>query len=129
MKIALYNNKRGIIYGNDAKRISCDVAGVLQIGDTSVWLSPGGDEIMPLLFHGATGTHSATFTTSEGEVYKLESIMAKAGRITAPSEVEAKIMELHCALDIANDMIADLQNRCRVLEGIFDTNALNFLIK
>lgn len=129
MKIALFNNMKGLIYGSDPKRITCDKDGVLKIGTTEVKLSPGGDAVMPLLFHGATGTYDATFTDAGGNDYVLERLTIQAGRINAPSQVAADIMELHCALDRANDEIDRLRAKIVELENIFDTNSLNFLIK
>ena len=35
----LFNNKKGLIYGNDVKRIECDREGVLKIGDTDIEIS------------------------------------------------------------------------------------------
>lgn len=128
MKIALFNNKKGLIYGGDPKRICCDKEGVLKIGITDISLT-AGDNIMPLLFHGATGNYNATFTEASGSVYVLDTVTVQAGRITAPSETKAEIMELHCLLDQANDKADRLQAKINELESIFDTNSLNFLIK
>ena len=128
MKIALFNNRKGLIYGGDPKRICCDKEGVLKIGITDISLT-AGDNIMPLLFHGATGNYDATFTDSSGNIYVLDTVTVQAGRIVAPSETKAEIMELHCLLDLANDKADRLQAKINELENIFDTNSLNFLIK
>lgn len=128
MKIALFNNRKGLIYGGDPKRICCDKEGVLKIGITDISLT-AGDNIMPLLFHGATGNYDATFTDSSGNIYVLDTVTVQAGRIAAPSETKAEIMELHSLLDQANDKADRLQARITELENLYDTNALNFLIK
>ena len=128
MKIALFNNKKGLIYGGDPKRICCDKEGVLKIGTTDISLT-AGDNIMPPLFHGATGNYDASFTDSTGNIYVLDKVTVQAGRIVAPSETKAEIMELHCLLDQANDKADRLQAKINELENIFDTNSLNFLIK
>ena len=65
MKIQTFKNLRGLIYGNDPKRIGCDKEGVLKIGSTEVTVSPEKEEIMPLLFHGCSGEYAATFTENE----------------------------------------------------------------
>ena len=128
MKIALFNNKKGLIHGGDPKRICCDKEGVLKIGTTDISLT-AGDNIMPLLFHGATGNYDASFTDANGNIYVLDTVTVKAGRIAAPSETKAEIMELHSLLDQANDKADRLQAKINELENIFDTNSLNFLIK
>lgn len=129
MRLQVFNNKRGIIYGNDPKRICSDRDGTLKIGSTEIILSPEKSQVMPVLFHGATGAYNATFTDSAGNVYNLEKVTVQTGRIVAPSETKAEIMELHCLLDEANGKADRLQEKVCELEGIFDTDALNFLIK
>lgn len=46
MRIQTFKNKKGIIYGNDPKRIGCDKSGVLKIGTEEVKISSGKDEVM-----------------------------------------------------------------------------------
>lgn len=129
MKIALFNNKKGLIYGGDPKRISCDKEGTLHVGATTINLTPGKDEIMPLLFHGATGSYNATFTDATGDNYALEKLTIQAGRIVAPSQLVADIMELRCELDRANDKMDLIMAKITELDQVFDTDSLNFLIK
>lgn len=129
MRIQLFKNTKGLIYGGDPKRIGCDREGVLKIGTTEINISPGEDSILPLLFHGATGDYKATFTDKDGKVYELEKAEIRSGRIAPPSPVALEIMELRCRADAAEDECKALREKIRELENIFDTNSLNFLIK
>lgn len=122
MKIQTFLNMKGIIHGNDPKRIGCDKSGILKIGTTEIKISSEEDAIMPLLFHGTTGDYNATFTDEEGKVYELEKVAVRGGRIEPPSATAVEIMELRVRADKAEEDI-------HVLENIFDTNSLNFLIK
>jgi hypothetical protein len=122
MKITLFNNMKGLIHGSDPKRIRCDARGVLRIGKTEVNIIPTADSIMPLLFYGCTGNYEATFTTSTGEMYNLETVEVRGGWIQPPPATTVELMELRCRADAAEEKI-------RELSGIFDTNSLNFIIK
>jgi hypothetical protein len=121
MKITIFNNKKGLIHGPNPKRIGCETAGVLKIGATELSLPAGADVIMPMLFNGCTGDYPGTFTTLEGEVYTLEKVAVRGGWVQPPHPTTVELMELRCRADEAEDRIASL-------EGLFDTNALNFLI-
>lgn len=127
MKIQLFNNKKGMIHGSDPKRIGCDIDGVLKIGATEIEVST--DSIMPTLFYGATGDYEATFTDKYGRVYNLEKVAIRGGRIAPPSPTAVEIMDLRCRLDEKDAECEFLRAKIRELEGIFDTNSLNFLIK
>ena len=129
MKIQTFRNMKGMIHGSDPKRIGCDVSGILKIGNTEIKISREEDAIMPSLFHGATGDYDATFTDSMGAVYELAKVSVRGGRILPPSPTDVEIMCLHCRADEAEAERDALRERVRVLEGIFDTNSLNFLIK
>ena len=122
MRVQLFNNKTGLIHGNDPKRIGCDASGILKIGATEVCIVAGEDAVMPTLLHGGTGRLEATFTDILGSIYRLDTVTVRGGRIEAPPPVKVELMELRIRADEAEE-------RLRVLEGIFDTNALNFLIK
>lgn len=122
MKIQLFKNQKGLIHGEDSKRIGCDREGVLKIGTTEVNISTEEESILPLLFHGSSGDYKATFTDKEGKVYELEKVAVRDGRIAPPSATAVELMELRRRADESEDKI-------RELEGIFDTNSLNFLIK
>jgi hypothetical protein len=122
MKITTFRNMKGLIHGADSKRIGCDIAGTLKIGNTEINISPGEDAIMPLLFNGCTGDYEGTFTTKAGIVYKLEKIEVRDGRIKPPSPVTVELMELRLRTDRAEEKLEELSN-------IFDTNSLNFIIK
>ncbi len=129
MKIQTFSNMKGLIHGRDPKRIGCDKEGVLKIGSTEINISPDAEAVMPMLFHGATGDYDATFTDDKGTVYTLEKVAVRGGRILPPSPTAVEIMELHCRADKAEAERDALQARVYELEHIFDTNALNFLIK
>ena len=129
MKIQTYRNMKGMIHGSDPKRIGCEKPGILKIGNTEIKISSEEDAIMPSLFHGATGDYNATFTAADGAVYTLEKVAVRGGRILPPSPTAVEIMSLHCRADIAEAERDALRDRVRELEGIFDTNSLNFLIK
>ena len=126
MKITLFKNGKGLIHGDDPKRISCDKDGVLKIGNTDVIVS--GTSIMPLLFHGVTGDYKATFT-SGGEVWELEKVAVRSGWIAPPSQTTLELMELRCRAEEAEAELELLRGKIRELAEIFDTNSLNFLIK
>jgi hypothetical protein len=129
MRIQTFRNKKGLIYGGDPKRIECDKEGVLKIGTTEISVSPGEASIMPLLFHGSDGDHEATFTESNGLVYKLEKVAVRGGRIAPPTQTAVEIMELRYRLDQADAEMAALRKKIAELESQFDTSSLNFLIK
>lgn len=122
MKVTLFKNMKGLVHGSDPKRIECDRGGVLKIGTTEINVSSEEESILPLLFNGCSGDYRATFTDKLGQVFELEKVAVRAGRIAPPSATTVELMELRCRADAAEDKI-------RELEGIFDTNSLNFLIK
>ena len=129
MKIQTFRNMKGIIHGNDPKRIGCDRSGYLKIGNTEIKISAEEDAIMPLLFHGATGDYDATFTDEGGAVYTLEKVAVRSGRIEPPSETALELMDLRCRADEAEAERDAMKEDIKVLEKIFDTDALNFLIR
>lgn len=127
MTITTFKNMKGLIHGSDPRRIGCDREGTLKIGTTEIGVSKSS--IMPTLFHGATGNYEATFTDKNGNVYNLEKVEVRGGRIQPPPPTAVEIMELRCRADSAEDECKRLRAKVRELEGIFDTNSLNFLIK
>lgn len=129
MKIQTFKNMKGIIHGKTSKRITCDSSGTLQIGATEIKIVSGEEAIFPLLFHGATGDYDATFTADNGNVYNLGKVAVRGGRIAPPTAVEVELMELHCRADIAESEREALEKRIFILEHLFDTDSLNFLIK
>lgn len=129
MTITLLKNMKGLIHGKDPKRIDCAVDGVLKIGSTEISVSSSGESIMPLLFHGATGDYEATFTDKHGKVYRLEKAMVRGGRIAPPDPMVVELMELRCRADALENECEALKKENERLSHIFDTNALNFLIK
>ena len=129
MRIQTFKNMKGIIYGNDPKRIGCDKSGVLKIGTEEVKISSGKDEVMPMLFHGCTGDYGATFTDADGNTYVLETVAVRGGWISAPGPIAAELMELRCRVDEAENECEAMRERLHELSQIFDTNSLNFLIR
>lgn len=129
MTITTFKNMKGLIHGRDPKRIGCAVDGVLKIGTTEISISSASEAILPLLFHGATGDYEATFTDRNGKVYNLAKVAVRSGRIAPPPPTDVELMELRCRADSAEDECERLREKIRELEGIFDTDALNFLIK
>jgi hypothetical protein len=128
MNIQLFLNKKGLIYGGDNKRICCDRAGVLKIGGTEIAVTNNIDCIMPQLFYGASGDYEATYTTHDGEVYRLEKVAVRNGRVLPPPSTAVELMELHCREDKAELERAEIKERLEELSNIFDTNSLNFII-
>lgn len=128
MKIQTFRNMKGMIYGRNPNRITCDKSGTLVVGKTELNIVAGEETILPPLFFGGTGRHDGTFTTEDGEVFKIERIVVKSGRIVPLTATEVEIMSLHCRADEAEAERDALRERVRILEGIFDTNSLNFLI-
>ena len=128
MKITTFNNMTGLIHGVDPKRIGCEMGGVLRIGTTEVTISPESDSIMPLLFGRGTGVYNATFTTTDGRVFDLDKVEVRSGRIAPPHPTAVEIMDLRIRADETDRQLAALREDVKRLEGIFDTNSLNFLI-
>ena len=66
MKIQVFTNGKGLIYGDDPKRISCEFGGTLKIGTTTIKIADREEAILPILFNGCTGEYKATFTSTLG---------------------------------------------------------------
>lgn len=129
MRIELFKNNRGLIHGSDPKRMVCDAGGTLKIGTVEIPITMDVESIVPTLFNGCTGVYNATFTSALGNVYELEKVSIKGGRIVPPSQDSIDKMEMRCKIDSLEDEIAKLKETVRMLTNIFDTDALNFLIK
>ena len=129
MKIELFKNNKGLIHGPDPKRIECNVGGILRIGTTEIPVGIDVESIVPVLFNGCTGVYNASFTSSLGNVYELERVAIKGGRIVPPSQQAVDLMEMRCRLDSLEDECKALREENIRLANIFDTDALNFLIK
>ena len=127
MNIQLFLNKKGLIYGGDNKRIYCESPGILKIGGFEITVS-GNDCIMPQLFYGASGDYEATYTTNEGEVYRLEKVAVRNGRILPPPSSALELMDLRIRADEAEKERERINARIEDLSNIFDTNSLNFII-
>ena len=129
MKIQTFKNMKGLIYGNDPRRIGCDKDGKLRIGQTEISITAGSDAIMPNLFHGATGDYDATFTDGGGRVYRLDKVAVRGGWIAPPDQTAMELMDLRCRADALSEECELLRAQIKELSEIFDTNSLNFLIK
>lgn len=129
MNVTLFLNKKGLVWGEDDKRISCDQGGYLCIANVEISVSPGGDNILPLLFYGASGSYPAIYKTTDNVVYDLGKITVHKGRIVSASRAEVELMELHCREDRAEIERDEMKRDIEDLRQIFDTNSLNFLIK
>lgn len=129
MKIQTFMNLKGLIHGRDPKRIESDKDGVLKIGSTEISVMNGGSTIMPELFHGATGNYTATFTDADNVVYDLGKVEVRNGRIAPPHHTAVEIASLRSRVDIITRENAKLKEKVAKLENVFDTDALNFLIK
>lgn len=129
MRVELFKNNKGLIHGSDPKRLTCDVGGVLKIGTVEILITMDAEAIVPTLFNGCTGVYNASFTSSLGNVYELERVAIKGGRIVPPSQQAVENMELRCRCDALEDRCSMLEAENRRLANIFDTDALNFLIK
>lgn len=129
MKIQTFLNMKGIIHGSDPKRIGCEKSGILKIGNTEIKISGEEDAVMPSLFHGISGDYDATFTDEEGNVYTLEKVAVRGGRIEPPPATAVEIMDLRCRTDKAEAERDFLREEIHRLDKIFDTDSLNFLIR
>lgn len=127
MIITTFKNMKGLIHGSDPRRIACDREGVLKIGGSEVEIK--NDSVMPTLFNGATGIYAATFVDKEGQLYDLGKVEIRGGRVQPPSDVAVEFMELRASIELLTAKSEALWKKISELEGIFDTNALNFLIK
>lgn len=129
MNIQLFSNHKGLIYGGDDKRIKCVESGTLMIGNAVIEVKANEDCVMPLLFYGVSGEFDARFTTMKGEVYNLEKVAVRSGRILPPPSTAVQLMELTCRADTAEKERAAMSQKLEELSNIFDTNSLNFIIK
>lgn len=129
MKIQLFNNGKGLIRGDDSKRIKSEVEGTLEIGSAVIKIEPFIDNVMPQLFNGCSGHYNARFTSVSGCVYQLERVTVKGGRIVPPSQTTVELAELRSRAEMLEERCAMLENTVCELSNIFDTNSLNFLIK
>lgn len=128
MRVQLFSNGKGLIYGEDPKRIGCDRAGTLNIGGAEVVVAAEDDAVLPLLFNGSIGRYAATFEAN-GTVFDLGMVEVRNGRIVPPSQTAVELMELRSRIDELQAVCDRLGEKLRDLANIFDTNSLNFLIK
>lgn len=129
MKIQVFKNGKGLIYGADAKRIGCDKEGILKIGSVEIFISTEAEAVMPMLFNGSSGIYGATFTDRSGDAFDLGRVTIRGGRIDPPPQASVEFMELRCRIDSMEEIVSVMQQEISELKKIFDTNSLNFLIK
>lgn len=129
MNIQVFLNGKGLIHGEDAKRITASDDGVLTIGTMEIEVKANEECILPNLFYGASGHYDASFKTAEGKVYNLGKVTVRKGHILPPPSLAVEIAELNCRADFAEKERDDLRLRIEELSRIFDTNSLNFIIK
>ena len=128
MIIQTFNNNKGLIYGDDAKRIISAKRGTLRIGTTEIELIPDVEAVLPLLCNGSSGKIAAEFVAVDGTVYDLTKVTLRGGRIVSPPDTELEFMELRCRIELLEGECESLRAQIRELSNIFDTNSLNFLI-
>ncbi len=128
MKIQTFKNKTGLIYGADAKKISCAKEGTLKIGTAEMKISADAETIMPVLFNGVTGAYKATFTDNTGEIFDLGRVIVRGGRIDPPPQSAVEYMELRVRAEALEARCNALEEEVFRLRNLFDTNSLNFLI-
>ncbi len=129
MRVQTFKNGKGLIYGEDPKRIRADKGGVLNIGGVEVGITADTESVLPLLFNGSVGHYRAAFAEEGGAVYDLGMVEVRGGRIVPPSETGVELAELRYRLDEMQDAFDRMQEKLSELANIFDTNSLNFLIK
>lgn len=129
MRVQTFKNGKGLIYGEDPKRICADKGGVLNIGGAEVGITADTESVLPLLFNGSVGHYRATFAEAGGAVYDLGMVEVRGGRIVPPSETAVELAELRSRLDELQDTLGRVQEKLIDLANIFDTDSLNFLIK
>ncbi len=129
MRIMTFKNNKGLIHGTDAKRIGCDIGGTLKIGSAEIAIFPEAETIMPVLFNGCTGEYKASFISDLGHIYELDNVSIQGGRIVPPPRLNTELAELRHRVDTFEDECEYLREQIRILSNIFDTDALNFLIK
>lgn len=127
MKVQLFKTGKGLIHGDNPRRIECERKGVLTIGSVSVDIPAGEEAVMPVLANGATGVYNATFKTAL-ETFDLGKVTVRGGTIFPPPQTDIDLMELRCRIEGLEATCEDLREQLRNLANIFDTNSLNFLI-
>ena len=120
MRITIFKNGRGVLCGTDPRRIG-GAEGILRIGTAEIDVPGEGEAVMPMLFYGCTGSYAAEFTASDGTCYDLGKITVRGGWAEPADETSAALAELRSRLEAAEEKI-------EALEGVFDTNGLNFII-
>ena len=128
MKITTFRNMKGLIHGSNPMRISCDKEGVLKIGEIELHIVADAETPVPTLFNGGTGDYEATFTDTTGDVYDLDKVAIRGGRIAHPSPLVMELMEMRMRADAADSEFERMREELEELKNIFDTNSLNFLI-
>jgi hypothetical protein len=128
MKIQTFTNGKGLIYGEEPSRITSPVSGTLVLGSASIPVAANKETVLPQLFNSASGVFKAEFIT-EDKVYKLRNVRVKRGFISPPSDDVVERAMLFARVDEVEEKCNGIIENINRLDKIFDTNALNFLIK
>ena len=129
MKIQLFLDKTGFIHGTDTGKITASADGFLTIGKDKIELKANEIKTVPNLMRGGSGICKTQFETLDGDIYSLNNVVVRGGRIAPPSAATLDIMELKLRADKAEIECREMREKIHELENIFDTNSLNFLIK
>lgn len=130
MTLHIFNDKTGVIHGADAKRIKSAHSGALSIGGKIVEILADEPAAVPVL---CDGVFPATFKKADGEEYSLGTYNVRGGNIIPRQDFTAEEIRLRHRVDALEESLAELEasttEEIEKLKNMFDTNALNFLIK
>ena len=125
MRIHLFNDRSAVLFGYNPHSLISDKPGTLNVGSKVIRVS--SDNAIPFVdVHD--GTYMSSFVADDGTSYDIGRVNVHNGGITANRTYTEREIELKHSLDRAEDKIAELIEKVDVLEHIFDTNSLNFLI-
>ena len=125
MRIHLFNDHSAVLQGYNPHSLVSDKPGTLTVGSKVMRVSP--DNAVPFT-NVHDGTYMASFVADDGTSYDAGRVTVHNGGIAANRTYTERELELKHSLDRAEDRIASLESKVDVLEHIFDTDSLNFLI-
>lgn len=125
MRIHLFNDRNAVLYGYNPHNLISDKPGTLNVGSKVIRVS--SDNAIPFT-NVHDGTYMASFVSDDGIAYDIGRVTVHNGGIITNRTYTEREIELKHALDRAEDKISELVEKVNVLENIFDTNSLNFLI-
>ena len=115
MRVQLSKMGKGLIHGDDPRRIECDRDGILTIGAVKIAITKGEAVAMPVLANGAAGVYNATFE-AKSQTFNLGKVTVRGGKIVAPSQTEVDLIELRCLVEYLEAICDDLRARLTVVE-------------